>query len=159
DNEGKVILKKVQLIATDDGTGNGYPGWLCTYYIYDDLGNLRCVVQPHGVEMLIQNSWVFDYSSAGTAAEQCFRYEYDSRHRMIMKKVPGAGEVYMVYDLRDRVVFTQDANLRVTNQWFTTLYDALNRQVLTGLMTYSGTLSSLQTAVTTQTLDGTNPNT
>jgi hypothetical protein len=29
------------------------------------------------------------------------------------EKVPGAGEVYMVYDARDRLVLTQDANMRV----------------------------------------------
>jgi len=38
DKEGKVILKKVQLTAiADTGTGKGHFGWLCTYYIYDDL--------------------------------------------------------------------------------------------------------------------------
>lgn len=49
DKEGKVILKKVQLTAAaDNGAGSGYSGWLCTYYIYDDLNQLRCVIQPRG---------------------------------------------------------------------------------------------------------------
>src|SRR5258705_9675369 len=61
DKEGKVILKKVQIATTtgteDDGTGRGYPGWLCTYYVYDDLNNLRCVIQPEGVKTLSTTSW------------------------------------------------------------------------------------------------------
>jgi hypothetical protein len=58
DKEGHIILKKVQLTATaDDNTGKGHYGWICTYYVYDDLGNLRLVVQPKGVEALMQNSW------------------------------------------------------------------------------------------------------
>jgi RHS repeat-associated protein len=134
DKEGKVILKKVQLTATaDDGiTGSGYPGWLCTYYIYDDFNNLRAVIQPRGVELLTANSWQL---TAAHLAEQTFRYEYDQRNRMIVKKVPGAGEVYMVYDTRDRLVLTQDANMRVgTVKWMYTQYENdLNRPVATGL--------------------------
>ncbi|MEJ0106573.1 MAG: DUF6443 domain-containing protein [Bacteroidota bacterium] len=64
DKEGKVILKKVQLTAiADNGTGGGYSGWLCTYYIYDDLNNLRCVIQPKAVQILSLNSWVFDQAT------------------------------------------------------------------------------------------------
>ena len=139
DKEGKVILKKVQLTATaDDGSGSGYTGWLCTYYIYDDLNNLRCVIQPKGVEQLYQQNWP---SSQNTTfwnillAEQCFRYEYDVRSRMIKKKVPGAGEVWMVYDGRDRLVMTQDASLRAQQKWMYTTYDELNRPASTGLIT------------------------
>lgn len=138
DKEGKVILKKVQLTATaDDGTGRNYDGWLCTYYIYDYLNNLRCVIQPKGVETLSQNGWVMDYSSTGLVAEQCFRYEYDLRGRMIKKKNPGAGEVWMVYDAKDRLVMTQDANMRSSFQqkWLYTTYDDLSRPVSTGLIT------------------------
>ena len=133
DKSGRVILKKVQLTATaDDGNGSGYTGWLCTYYLYDALNNLRCVVQPRGVELLIGNSWAF---TTTILDEQCFRYEYDERNRMVMKKVPGAGEVWMVYDAKDRLVLTQDANLRTgaTVKWVYTLYDNLNRPIETGL--------------------------
>lgn len=159
DKEGKVILKKVQLTAVaDDGNGKNYDGWLCTYYIYDDLNNLRCVIQPEGVKKLAQSNWDFSQvlPAGGTGgatllAEQCFRYEYDARNRMVMKKVPGAGEVYMVYDSRDRLVMTQDANMRTSSpaKWMITKYDYLNRQTETGLWTNSTPFSThLQTAYT-----------
>ncbi|MBL7744955.1 MAG: hypothetical protein JNN00_15890, partial [Chitinophagaceae bacterium] len=136
DKEGKVILKKVQLSAdADTGTGKGHHGWLCTYYIYDDLNNLRCVIQPEGVKTLAANSWNMNYSSGVLLAEQCFRYEYDGRQRMIMKKVPGAGIVYMVYDVRDRLVMTQDSLLRAAYKWQYIKYDDLNRPDSTGLIT------------------------
>lgn len=136
DKEGKVVLKKVQLLTgskDDDGTGKGHYGWLCTYYIYDDLNNLRAVIQPEGVKTLV-GSWSL---TTDLLNEQCFRYEYDARNRMIRKKVPGAEEVWMVYDARDRLVMTQDGNLRSTSQkkWLYTLYDTQNRPVATGLMT------------------------
>jgi RHS repeat-associated protein len=57
---------------------------------------------------------------------------------MVMKKVPGAAPVYMVYDQRDRLVMTQDGNLRFPPSggqggWMVTLYDELNRPIQTGL--------------------------
>jgi YD repeat-containing protein len=134
DKEGKVILKKVQLTAAaDDGSGRDHTGWLCTYYVYDDLNNLRCVIQPRGVEILVAANWAAATLTA-ILPEQCFRYEYDAQNRMVMKKVPGANEVYMVYDARDRLVMTQDAKLRASNKWMVTLYDALNHPVQTGLL-------------------------
>ncbi|HEX2847224.1 MAG TPA: DUF6443 domain-containing protein, partial [Chitinophagaceae bacterium] len=58
DKQGQVILKKVQIgTSTDDGSGRGHTGWLCTYYMYDDLGRLRCVLQPQGVKNISSN-WV-----------------------------------------------------------------------------------------------------
>jgi RHS repeat-associated protein len=134
DKNGRVVLKKVQGVngIEDDGTGRNYTGWLSTYYIYDELDNLRCVIQPRGVEQLSANNWLF---TASLLDEQCFRYEYDARRRMIKKKIPGALEVYMVYDARDRLVMTQDGNMRNASpqNWMVTKYDHLNRQVETGL--------------------------
>ncbi len=133
DQDGKVIVKKVQLTATSDaGTGSGYTGWLCTYYIYDILNNLRCVVQPQGVNILAGSSWTM---AQNLLDEQCFRYEYDARIRMIRKKVPGSAEVYMVYDALDRLVMMQDGNQRTAGKWLITKYDILNRPIETGLLT------------------------
>ncbi len=136
DKDDKVILKKVQLTAdADTGTGKNHTGWLCTYYIYDELNQLRAVVQPKGVELLAANGWDMSYSSGVIVTEQCFRYEYDGRGRMILKRVPGAGTVYMIYDARDRLVMTQDSTLRAAHKWMYTLYDAQNRDTTTGLIT------------------------
>jgi RHS repeat-associated protein len=130
DKDGHVVLKKVQLSSAP---GTGHIGWLCTYYVYDYLDNLRFVIQPRAVELINTGSaWTI---SAGIAGELCFRYEYDSRNRMARKKIPGAAEVWMVYDTRDRLVMTQDSLLRSQQKWLFTRYDAINRPDSTGLIT------------------------
>lgn len=130
DKEGKVVLKKVQLTALpDEGSGSGYPGWLCTYYLYDDFSRLRAVFQPKAVEQLISN-W---QPSSIVLSELTFRYEYDQRGRMIKKQVPGAAPVVMVYDAKDRLILTQDGNLTALGKWIYTKYDELNRPISTGL--------------------------
>ncbi len=143
DFEGQVVLKKVQIgsIASDY---SGYTGFLCTYYVYDDLNQLRTVIQPKAVAaMITAGSWVLAQTQVN---ELCFRYEYDQRKRMIAKKIPGAQWMYMVYDVRDRLVFAQDGNMRGKSpqQWTYTLYDDLNRSDQTGIMTYTGTWLALQ---------------
>ncbi len=61
DKNDRIILKKVQLTAAADaGLGKNHAGWLCTYYIYDDIGNLRCVLQPAGTALFLNigGNWV-----------------------------------------------------------------------------------------------------
>ena len=140
ERNGLVVLKKVQ---ASNILQDGYTGWLCTYYVYDDFRRLRYVMPPKATEWLIANSWNISTNTT-VQNEFCFRYEYDYRNRVIVKKVPGAGEQYMVYDSRDRLVYTQDANMRARNQWLTTLYDGLNRPVMTGMITYAGTRDALK---------------
>jgi RHS repeat-associated protein len=149
DKEGLVILKKVQsgAIAADY---SGYDGFLCTYYVYDDLNLLRFVIPPKAVEA-ISTDWSFFEAGFNSlkfnvVSELCFRYEYDERSRMIAKKVPGAGWVYMVYDKRDRVVFTQDANMG-SHTFMATLYDVFNRPVATGMISYENGLAALRAYV------------
>ena len=149
DNDGLVVLKKVQAgtVATDF---SGYNGWLSTYYVYDELNLLRFVLSPKATRVVYGNNWNISTDTT-TISQLCFRYEYDWRDRMIAKKVPGAGWVYMAYDLRDRLAYTQDANMRNRNQWLTTLYDGENRPVSTGMITYTGAPNQLQQYVTVNT--------
>jgi len=129
DKNGHVVLKKVQL---DAAPGSAHVGWLSTYYVYDDLDNLRFVIPPRAAEMInVSGPWTI---AQAVADELCFRYEYDNRNRMIVKKVPGAGEVHMVYDARDRLVMTQDANQRALQKWQYTAYDDRNRPISAGLL-------------------------
>ena len=81
DKDGLVILKKVQ-IGTVPTDFSGYVGWLSTYYIYDNLNQLRFVLSPKATKIAYANTWTL---STDTTAinELCFRYEYDGRERMI----------------------------------------------------------------------------
>jgi RHS repeat-associated protein len=133
DRENKVILKKVQLTAAaDGGSGSGYTGWLCTFFVYDTVNRLRCVIQPATVGQLASASWTL---SSTMLNEGCFRFEYDSLGRNIVKKTPGAAKIDMIYDEDDRLVMTQDGNLRGLHEYLYTQYDSLNRVVATGVLT------------------------
>ncbi len=145
DKDKKIILRKKQL---SDNIKDGYDGWLCTYYIYDEQGRLRFLLQPNAVEWLHNNSWNFSIQGGkGIADEYCFQYEYGIRQRLKTQKNPGAEEIYTVFDKKDRAVFIQDGNMRKKQQWMARLYDARDREVLTGMMNYTGTREELQNYV------------
>ena len=136
---GQVILKRAQV------TGDT---WAQTYYAYDDFGQLSYVLPPEAVKTLEANNW--DFTNATVCAEVSrlwYRYYYDTRGRTIIKEVPGTGKVTMVYDKRDRLVLSQDANQRQRNEWSFTKYDALNRPVITGIYPSSQTRTQLQAAL------------
>ena len=144
DLEGQVVEKAVQAASTVSGT-DPYTGWLVTMYVYDDLNQLRVVIPPKAVDQLKAGSW----SCTQTLLDGlCFRYEYDYRKRMRGKKVPGSGWAWMVYNQQDLLVYSQDANLQAKNEWRATLYDPLDRPIITGMMTDNITQSLLQTYVT-----------
>jgi len=131
DFEGRLVLKKVQ--EADNAVDNSQVGWLCTYYVYDDMGNLRSTITPKATKYLQANSWTF--TNTNVYHELCFWSEYDERGRMVVKHSPGAGQVQMVYDKKDRLVLAQDEvqRGRAGKQWTYYLYDGLDRSVASGL--------------------------
>ena len=132
DIEGKVILRQVQASPTP---GTNHLGWLNTYYIYDNLNKLRYILQPQAVQLLLNSSTWNLSSIANLLPGLCFYYEYDQRNRLIIKRIPGEQPVYMVYDGLDRLVMTQDGNLRSAGKWFVTMYENnLDRPTQTGLL-------------------------
>jgi RHS repeat-associated protein len=141
---GKVILNKVQQSNSVPADFSGYTGWLCTYYVYDDYGQLRFVLSPKAVNALnAQLGWSLT-GQTQMINELCYRYEYDEFGRNVAKKVPGTGWVYAIYDKRNRIVFSQDANLHEQNRWQATLYDDLNRPATSGIINYAGNAAGLQ---------------
>jgi RHS repeat-associated protein len=146
--DGQTVLEKIQLAETPAAA---YTGWICTYYVYDELNRLRCVIQPEAVRTMAQTAnWTV---TPTILAEQCFRYEYDKRGRMITQKAPGKGIEQMVYDERDRLVFTQTANQqsgRYNNnqpQWTFRLFDETDRPVAEGVVNLNRSRTDLQTDV------------
>lgn len=130
---GQTVLKKVQL---EDGSNltNQHAGWLCTYYVYDDLGQLRFTITPKAVKEIELNNWVITQQ---VADELCYWYDYDDLGRTVAKKVPGKMPEYIVYDRKSRPVLAQDRGITLSeteNAILTTLYDELNRPVMTGII-------------------------
>ncbi len=120
DKEGKLVQREV--------------GSAKTRYCYDDFGLLRCVIQPMGT------------SPADT--DYCFYYKYDSRKRLADKYI-GESWVYYIYDARDRLVLTQDANQRAKtpDEWTYSVYDNLNRVTETGTWATATIRSTLVTTL------------
>jgi RHS repeat-associated protein len=147
DKTGNIILNKKQLTAAaDNGYGSGHSGWICTYYVYDDLNILRAVFQPKAVEWLLNHSWSFSSvpsEGAQISSELIFRYEYDKFKHLIKKQIPGEAEIWMVYDAKDKLVLTQDGNQRTNHQWVYMQYDDSNRPLATGLITDDANYNNL----------------
>jgi RHS repeat-associated protein len=74
-----------------------------------------------------------------------YQYKYDDYNRQIEQKVPGKDWEYSVFDLYDRPILTQDANLRGQNKWMFNKYDAFGRVVYSGLYTNNISRAALQT--------------
>lgn len=147
DLTGNIILKKVQDKNEGPDLDQQHKGWACTYYVYDDFNRLRFIITPKAVEWLKENNWNLQ-ANLDLVTELCFWNEYDKRGRVIRKKSPGGAFSEMVYDERDRLVYTQDGKQRTQGKWVTSLYDSQDRIVLTGIMTYPGqTRDGLQSAV------------
>jgi len=124
DKSDKIILKEDSLSGAK----------LRTYYIYDIYDNLAVVIQPEG-SCLISGS----FSSTSQFIDRwCFTYKYDSQKKLVEKHIPGMKKpIFTVYDSLDRIVLTQDGNLKQSDlyyySWYFTKYDVLGRPVLEGL--------------------------
>ncbi|NVK52505.1 MAG: HNH endonuclease [Flavobacteriaceae bacterium] len=126
--QGKIVLKRLyeNNIAHD------------TYYVYDDFGNLTFVIPPKANETTIDNN---------VLNQLCYQYKYDSKKKIVEKKIPGKGWEYIIYDELGRIVATQDKNQREINQWTFTKYDELGQIAYTGLYTNSSNRETMQSGV------------
>ncbi len=140
DKLGRTILKQVQIDETLEGVATS---WLETYYIYDEYNRLKYILPPKALKVL-GTGGTLDANSA-SVAELIHKFTYDTRGRLVEKKVPSAALQFIVYDKLDRVVLTQDGNLRDSSKWNFVKYDAFNRPVYSGV--YKNTTQTTRAAV------------
>ncbi len=108
--------------------------------LYSKEDKIDTYLVAAGGRIHLKNGFAFSASPGKTlsitaghvSTELLFSYKYDGRKRMIEKKIPGAAPVYLVYDDRDRLVATQDGEMRKNGEWLFTKYDHLNRPIITG---------------------------
>ncbi|SHF71057.1 DUF6443 domain-containing protein [Chryseobacterium vrystaatense] len=115
---GQVILLRKVVSASENAD---------TYYVYNEYNQLAFVVPPLLAKI---KSW-----SQADQDNLAYEYRYDGRNRLVEKKLPGKDWETMIYDKQDRLVGTQDAELRKKGQWLYTKYDQFGRTAITGLAT------------------------
>lgn len=117
DKQGRLFM---QLSGTD----------VRTYYIYNDLGQLMYVLPPPLDDLLERGGYT---EASDIIAQYAYVYKYDALGNCIYKKPPGCDPVQMKYDKSDRLVFSQDGNQRVKNEWSFFFYDLFGRLTVSGI--------------------------
>lgn len=133
DWRNRTVLKRILLDA--DGTQT-----IDTYYIYDNLDNLRIVLQPEACDA------IGEYSSMTVASDEtlhkfAFMFDYDDRMRLVSRKIPGCEPETLIYDGYGNPVITQDGVQRKNGIASFILYDAAARPVVTGMCAMPQTTS------------------
>lgn len=137
DKEGHTVYEERQLRGESDVVDR-----IVTRYVYDDCGRLSWVVTPEGVDRLTQGA---SYAATSDLARNyCYFYRYDEYGRQIEKQMPGREPEYLVYDRRDRLMMSQDGNMRTKKQWMIYRYDDLSRLTLQSLATDTSTDQALR---------------
>ncbi|WP_312992711.1 DUF6443 domain-containing protein [Chryseobacterium flavum] len=149
DEDGNTVVKftnskdQVVLIRKNDGTQN-----IDTYYVYNEYGQQAFVLSPLAVKAIETAGNVI---SAATLDNLCYQYRYDNQDRLVEKKFPGKGWELLIYDKADRLVMTQDANLKASAQWMFIKYDRFGRVAYTGIANNTGSRAALQAVVNANT--------
>ena len=147
-------------------TGDSTPfqgGERFAYNVYDNKGNLRYIISPEGYDrMTYTNNFVITPEMLDKYVTE---YVYDYLNRVVEVRLPENmiyengiltqnGSLQKVYDIYNREILTQDANLRSNGQWLFTKYDSQGRTILAGILNNSQTRKNLQNIVTADFLAG-----
>ena len=122
DKSGKVVL----LRQVDSVTGSKLV--LDTYYVYDDLGQLRAVLPPA----------LSAHLSVGAVEphlleQYAYVYKYDAAGNLSAKKLPGIDWNYYAYDRDNRMILSQTGMERAKGECEFYISDSFGRVCLQGV--------------------------
>lgn len=112
-----------------------------TYYVYDDFGNLRAVLPPLAADSINSGSNLNEDNPI--LDRYAYLYKYDYRNRCIEKKLPGCEPVRYKYDKADKLIFSQDGEMREKGVWMFSVPDAFGRPTITGTTTQAPDVSNM----------------
>ena len=133
DKQGRAVLTRV--------AGN-----FDTYFVYDDLGNLRYVLPPLAADNLNTNLTGFPETAGTPLYLYAYIYHYDGRKRCIEKKLPGTEWISFVYDKADRLIMSQDGNQKIKSMWKVNKYDKFGRILYSGIINNTNTRALMESA-------------
>ncbi|MBW7675665.1 DUF6443 domain-containing protein [Chryseobacterium chendengshani] len=123
--KGQIVLVRKVLSTTENAD---------TYYVYNEYDQLAFVISPKASFDFLDGAGSDDEIPTNILNDLCYQYRYDGRNRLVEKKLPGKDWEFLVYDKADRLIATQDANLRLSFTWLVTKYDKYGRVIYTALM-------------------------
>ena len=138
-------------ILTRQYLGSGPYQYADTYTVYDDAGRVTCVISPKGSAIIGPASPVTD------ALIYCSFYRYDGYGRLARRRLSGKGWEFFVYDKGGRLVLSQDAVMRSSNQWLYIVYDNAGREIEKTLVSSSMSQSDIQSAYDDASFDNSYP--
>jgi hypothetical protein len=128
--KGQLLLVRKIISATENAD---------TYYVYNEYDQLAFVIPPLLSKL---DSWGIPEHDA-----LAYQYRYDTRGRLVEKKLPGKDWEFMVYDNADRMILSQDINLRKSFDWIIYKYDVLGRPIYTGIVKSNNTRIGMQNQI------------
>ena len=109
-----------------------------TYFVYNDLGQLRYVLSPEYQYANHKEQAEYDKNhgskdNVNYKAKYAYEYRYDERGRVVKKILPGSEYIQYWYDKADRLTYMRDANLREKGLYRFMFYDRLGRLAVQGV--------------------------
>jgi RHS repeat-associated protein len=176
DKFGKTVCKRAEVNCLGAGSQSytsDESGPLCdpatsaqmttfdTYYIYDEFGRVKYIVPPQAYkEIQASNIYEFNetsgYLNSDIFKKYIYAYVYDSKGRLLGKKIPGTDAyTYYVYNSADQVILTQTPKLADVHKYAFTKYDVYNRIIEQGIYSSNDAPLTVQGIVDAGILNGT----
>jgi len=97
--------------------------------VYDQFGLPRYVLSPEATERMTSYQY---FPTDELVKKYCYYYEYNAKHQLIKKQLPGQDYILYGYDTKERLRLKQDGRQRSVS-WSFVNYDNLGRVINSGI--------------------------